>query len=149
MVLQRVSRASVTVGDASVGSIADGLVILVGIAPADTDHEIDRAVDKVSNLRIFPDEAGLMNRSIVDAGGSVLLVSQFTLLADVGKGRRPSFADAADPETAEPLIDRFATMLRELGIPTETGIFGASMAVDLVNEGPVTIIIDVKDGHVS
>lgn len=149
MVLQRVSRASVTVGDASVGSIADGLVVLVGIAPTDTDHEIDRAVDKVSNLRIFPDEAGLMNRSIVDTGGSVLLVSQFTLLADVGKGRRPSFADAADPETAEPLIDRFATMLRELGIPTETGVFGAAMAVDLVNEGPVTIIIDVNDGHVS
>jgi D-tyrosyl-tRNA(Tyr) deacylase len=149
MVLQRVSRASVTVGDASVGSIAGGLVILVGIAPTDTDHEIDRAVDKVSNLRIFADEAGLMNRSIVDIGGSVLLVSQFTLLADVGKGRRPSFANAADPETAEPLIDRFATMLRELGILTETGAFGASMAVDLVNEGPVTIIIDVEDGRVS
>lgn len=149
MVLQRVSRASVTVGDASVGSIADGLVILVGIAPADTDHEVDRAVDKVSNLRIFPDEAGLMNRSIVDTGGSVLLISQFTLLADVGKGRRPSFVGAADPETAEPLIDRFATMLRELGIPTETGVFGASMAVDLVNEGPVTIIIEVKGGQVS
>ena len=149
MVLQRVSRASVTVGDASVGSITDGLVILVGIAPADSDYEIDRAVDKVSNLRIFADEAGLMNRSIVDTGGSVLLVSQFTLLADVGKGRRPSFAEAADPETAEPLIDRFATMLRELGIPTQTGVFGASMAVDLVNEGPVTIIIDVVDGHVS
>lgn len=149
MVLQRVSRASVTVGDASVGSIADGLVILVGIAPADTDHEIDRAVDKVSNLRIFPDEAGLMNRSIVDTGGSVLLISQFTLLADVGKGRRPSLVGAADPETAEPLIDRFATMLRELEIPTETGVFGASMAVDLVNEGPVTIIIEVKGGQVS
>lgn len=149
MVLQRVSRASVTVGDASVGSIADGMVILVGIAPADTDHEIDRAVDKVSNLRIFPDEAGLMNRSIVDTGGSVLLISQFTLLADVGKGRRPSFVGAADPETAEPLIDRFATMLRKLGIPTETGVFGASMAVDLVNEGPVTIIIEVKGGQVS
>jgi D-tyrosyl-tRNA(Tyr) deacylase len=147
-VIQRVSRASVTVEGESTGSIADGLVLLVGIEATDTDRDVDRAVDKVANLRIFPDDRGLMNRSIIDTGGSVLLVSQFTLLGDLSKGRRPSFADAATPETARPLIDRFATVMRASGIPTETGLFGASMAVDLVNEGPVTIILEVSDGRV-
>jgi len=147
-VIQRVSRASVTVEGESTGSIADGLVLLVGIEATDTDRDVDRAVDKVANLRIFPDDRGLMNRSIIDTGGSVLLVSQFTLLGDLSKGRRPSFADAATPETARPLIDRFATVMRASGIPTETGVFGASMAVDLVNEGPVTIILEVSDGRV-
>lgn len=146
--IQRVSRASVTVEGESTGSIADGLVLLVGIEATDTDRDVDRAVDKVANLRIFPDDRGLMNRSIIDTGGSVLLVSQFTLLGDLSKGRRPSFADAATPETARPLIDRFATVMRASGIPTETGLFGASMAVDLVNEGPVTIILEVSDGRV-
>jgi D-tyrosyl-tRNA(Tyr) deacylase len=147
-VIQRVSRASVTVEGESTGSIADGLVLLVGIEATDTDRDVDRAVDKVANLRIFPDDRGLMNRSIIDTGGSVLLVSQFTLLGDLSKGRRPSFADAATPETARPLIDRFATVMRASGIPTETGLFGALMAVDLVNEGPVTIILEVSDGRV-
>lgn len=146
--IQRVSRASVTVEGESTGSIADGLVLLVGIEATDTDRDVDRAVDKVANLRIFPDDRGLMNRSIIDTGGSVLLVSQFTLLGDLSKGRRPSFADAATPETARPLIDRFATVMRASGIPTETGLFGALMAVDLVNEGPVTIILEVSDGRV-
>lgn len=146
--IQRVSRASVTVEGESTGSIADGLVLLVGIEATDTDRDVDRAVDKVANLRIFPDDRGLMNRSIIDTGGSVLLVSQFTLLGDLSKGRRPSFADAATPETARPLIDRFATVMRASGISTETGVFGASMAVDLVNEGPVTIILEVSDGRV-
>ncbi len=131
------------------GGIGVGLVLLVGIEATDTTQDVDRAVDKVVNLRIFPDDQGLMNRSLADAGGSVLLISQFTLLADVSKGRRPSFVDAADPDLAKPLIDQLASGLRESGIPTETGVFGASMAVALVNEGPVTIILEIRGGRVS
>jgi D-aminoacyl-tRNA deacylase len=149
IVLQRVSRASVTVEGEVVGSIADGLLLLVGIEPSDTHHDVDRAADKVSNLRIFADEGGLMNRSIIETGGSALVVSQFTLISDMRRGRRPSFVGAADPGTAAPLVERLAERLREAGIHTETGVFGASMAVDLVNDGPVTVILEIRDGRVS
>ncbi|HSO50646.1 MAG TPA: D-aminoacyl-tRNA deacylase [Acidimicrobiia bacterium] len=149
IVLQRVSRASVTVAGEVVGSIADGLLLLVGIEPTDTPQDVDRAADKVSNLRIFADEGGLMNRSIIDIGGSALVVSQFTLISDMRRGRRPSFVGAADPGTAAPLVERLAEMLRDAGIHTETGVFGASMAVDLVNDGPVTVILEIREGRVS
>jgi D-tyrosyl-tRNA(Tyr) deacylase len=149
IVLQRVSRASVTVEGEVVGSIADGLLLLVGIEPTDTPHDVERAVDKVSNLRIFADEGGLMNRSITETGGSALVVSQFTLISDMRRGRRPSFVGAADPGTAAPLVERLAEMLRDAGIHTETGVFGASMAVDLVNDGPVTVILEIREGRVT
>ena len=130
------------------GSIADGVVLLVGIEPGDTFHDVDRAADKVANLRIFSDENGLMNRSITETGGSALVVSQFTLMGDVRKGRRPSFVGAADPEQAEPMLERLTELLREAGIRTETGVFGATMEVDLVNDGPVTIILEIREGRV-
>ena len=138
-----------TVAGEVVGSIADGLLLLVGIEPTDTPQDVDRAADKVSNLRIFADEGGLMNRSIIDIGGSALVVSQFTLISDMRRGRRPSFVGAADPGTAAPLVERLAEMLRDAGIHTETGVFGASMAVDLVNDGPVTVILEIREGRVS
>jgi D-tyrosyl-tRNA(Tyr) deacylase len=149
IVLQRVSRASVTVEGEVVGSIADGLLLLVGIEPTDTPQDVERAAEKVSNLRIFADEGGLMNRSIIETGGSALVVSQFTLISDMRRGRRPSFVGAADPGTAAPLVERLAEMLRDAGIHTETGVFGASMAVDLVNDGPVTVILEIREGRVS
>jgi len=144
-----VSRASVTVDREVVGSIGRGLVLLVGIEPDDTTTDVERAVEKVAALRIFPDDQGLMNRSLVDIEGSAMVVSQFTLLGDVRKGRRPSFTGAAAPEIAAPLVDHFAAMMREAGIPTETGVFGAPMLLELVNEGPVTIVMDVRDGRVT
>jgi len=144
-----VSRASVTVDREVVGSIGRGLVLLVGIEPDDTTTDVERAVEKVAALRIFPDDQGLMNRSLVDIEGSAMVVSQFTLLGNVRKGRRPSFTGAAAPEIAAPLVDHFAAMMREAGIPTETGVFGAPMLLELVNEGPVTIVMDVRDGRVT
>jgi len=124
-------------------------VLLVGIEPDDTTTDVERAVEKVAALRIFPDDQGLMNRSLVDIEGSAMVVSQFTLLGNVRKGRRPSFTGAAAPEIAAPLVDHFAAMMREAGIPTETGVFGAPMLLELVNEGPVTIVMDVRDGRVT
>jgi len=124
-------------------------VLLVGIEPDDTTTDVKRAVEKVAALRIFPDDQGLMNRSLVDIEGSAMVVSQFTLLGNVRKGRRPSFTGAAAPEIAAPLVDHFAAMMREAGIPTETGVFGAPMLLELVNEGPVTIVMDVRDGRVT
>jgi len=144
-----VSRASVTVDREVVGSIGRGLVLLVGIEPDDTTTDVERAVEKVAALRIFPDDQGLMNRSLVDIEGAAMVVSQFTLLGNVRKGRRPSFTGAAAPEIAAPLVDHFAAMMREAGIPTETGVFGAPMLLELVNEGPVTIVMDVRDGRVT
>jgi D-tyrosyl-tRNA(Tyr) deacylase len=149
IVIQRVSRASVIVEGAVTGSIDHGLLILVGIEPTDSNDDIDRAVEKVVHLRIFPDGDGLMNRSLLDTGGSALVVSQFTLLGDVGKGRRPSFTGAAPPEFAEPKVDRFVRGLGESGVRAETGVFGALMDVDLVNHGPVTILMDIKEGRVT
>jgi D-tyrosyl-tRNA(Tyr) deacylase len=137
-VVQRVSRASVTPG----GAIGAGLCVLLGVASGDDDAVADRLAGKVARLRIFEDDAGRFDRSLLDTGGAALVVSQFTLVADTAKGNRPSFAGAARPERAEPLYERFASALRELGVPVETGVFGARMALELVNDGPVTIVLD-------
>ena len=147
--MQRVSRASVDVEGAEVGSIDDGLLLLVGIEPFDTEKDIVRGAEKVANLRVFADDEGQMNRSLVEVGGSALVVSQFTLLAEVRKGRRPSFVGAAPPELAEPMVDRFVDVLRGTGTHVETGVFGASMDVELVNSGPVTLVLEVRDGRVT
>jgi len=148
IVVQRVSRASVDVDGVDVGSIQAGFLLLVGIEASDTDVDISRAVEKVVHLRVFPDEEGQMNLSLLETGGSALVVSQFTLLGDVRKGRRPSFVGAAPPEQAEPMVDRFVDVLRSNGIHVETGVFGASMDVALVNSGPVTIVLEIRAGRV-
>ena len=142
VVLQRVSRASVTIHGKVAGSIGVGLVVLVGFTPGDDQARLAWMADKIVGLRIFRDDDDKMNRSIVDVGGAVLVVSQFTLYGNVSKGRRPSFVDAAGPEEAIPLYDWFVAALRERAIPVETGEFGAMMQVDLVNDGPVTLVID-------
>ncbi|MGH8916719.1 MAG: D-aminoacyl-tRNA deacylase [Acidimicrobiia bacterium] len=149
IVLQRVSSASVRVDGQMAGAIGPGLLALVGIEPSDTVDDLAQASMKVANLLVFPDDQGLMNRSLLDIGGSALVVSQFTLLGDVRKGRRPSFAGAAPPEMASVLFDRFVAALRGLGIETATGVFGAAMEVELVNDGPVTIVLDVSEGRVT
>ncbi len=145
VVLQRVSRASVTVADRTVGAIDAGLLILVGVADGDTEAQAESLAAKVSGLRIFADAEGRFNESVRDIGGAALVVSQFTLHADVRKGRRPGFTAAARPEVAEPLVDHFAQALRSYGLPVETGEFGAMMSVELVNDGPFTIVIDSAD----
>ncbi len=137
-VVQRVARARVTPG----GEIDRGLCVLLGIARGDGEEQARRLAGKVSGLRIFPDEHGRFDRSVLDVGGSALVVSQFTLVADTAKGNRPSFADAAPPEEAEPLYRCFCAELHALGLPVETGVFGAKMEVELVNDGPVTIVLD-------
>ncbi len=137
-VLQRVTRASSTPG----GSIGRGLCILLGIAAGDAPADAERLARKVANLRIFEDADGRFDRSLLETGGEALVVSQFTLLADTGKGNRPSFSGAAASEAAEPLYEQFAAELRGLGITVATGVFGARMAVELVNDGPVTIILE-------
>jgi D-tyrosyl-tRNA(Tyr) deacylase len=141
-VLQRVSQASVTVGDEVVGAIGQGLLILLGIGVGDSEAEARLLAEKTANLRIFADEEGRFNRSLLDIGGEALVVSQFTLYADTRRGRRPSFSDAAPPEIAAPLVDVFAGELRRLGVAVSTGRFGAMMRVALVNDGPVTILLD-------
>jgi D-aminoacyl-tRNA deacylase len=141
-VLQRVSRARVTVDGHTVGSIDDGLLVLVAARAGDTEADADHVARKVAELRIFDDAAGKMNRSVEEAGGAVLVVSQFTLYGDCRKGRRPSFSDAMAPEAAEPLIDHVCNRLRARGLRVETGVFRAAMEVSLVNRGPVTILID-------
>jgi D-aminoacyl-tRNA deacylase len=138
-VVQRVARASSTPG----GSIGPGLCVLLGVAEGDGDAAAVRLAEKTARLRIFQNDAGKFDRSLLETGGSALVVSQFTLIADTAKGNRPSFSRAARPETAEPLYERFAEVLRDLGIHVETGAFGARMAVELVNDGPVTIVLDV------
>ena len=145
LLLQRVSEASVTVDGNTVGSIRTGLLILAGMAKTDTESEIDYLSDKVLGLRIFPDSAGKMNRNIVDAGGSLLIVSQFTLYGDCRKGRRPSFDDAAAPDHAQALYNYLVRKLRNGPVPVETGVFQATMEVHLVNQGPVTILMDTAD----
>jgi D-aminoacyl-tRNA deacylase len=137
-VVQRVSRARVTPG----GEIGSGLCVLLGVARGDGEEEAARLAGKIARLRIFPDEAGRFDRSVLDVAGAVLVVSQFTLLADTAKGNRPSFADAASPEEAEALYRSFCEELRVLGVPVETGVFGAKMDVELVNDGPVTLVLD-------
>ena len=141
-VLQRVSRASVRTEEATLGAIGAGLVVLLGVADGDTAADADRLAGKVARLRIFAGDDGRFDRSLLDTGGSALVVSQFTLLASTVKGSRPSFTEAAKPELAEPLVERFCAALCELGLQVETGRFGARMQVELVNDGPVTIILE-------
>jgi len=138
-----VSSARVTVGGEVKGAIGRGLVVLLGVAVGDAGDEAERLARKVAQLRVFADEDGKFDRSLLDVGGAALVVSQFTLLADTRKGNRPSFTNAAPPEVAAPLVDAFGARLRELGVRVESGVFGASMAVELVNDGPVTVILDV------
>jgi D-tyrosyl-tRNA(Tyr) deacylase len=142
VVLQRVSRASVTVDGQIVGLIGQGLLLLLGIGHGDTDAQVKLLVDKIVQLRIFTDAEGKMNRSLLDVHGEVLVVSQFTLHANVRRGRRPSFTDAAPPAVAEPLYERFKAALKQYDITVASGIFGAMMSVELCNEGPVTIWLD-------
>jgi D-tyrosyl-tRNA(Tyr) deacylase len=139
-VVQRVSRARSTPG----GAIGPGVCVLLGVAAGDSTTDAERLAAKIARLRIFADAAGRFDRSLLDTGGAALVVSQFTLLADTAKGNRPSFTSAAQPEEAEPLYERFAAALRALGVPVETGIFGTHMAVELVNDGPVTIVLDLN-----
>ena len=141
-VCQRVSKARVSVGGVVVGEIGPGLVVLLGIARDDSPAEAVRLAGKASRLRVFEDELGKFDRSLADVGGAALVVSQFTLMADTRRGNRPSFTEAAPPELAEPLYERFCGALADEGIPVERGRFGARMAVELVNDGPVTIILD-------
>ena len=136
--VQRVARARSTPG----GAIEAGLCILLGVAAGDSAADADRLAAKVARLRIFGGEDGRFDRSLLDTGGAALVVSQFTLIADTAKGNRPSFSGAARPEEAEPLYERFAEALRALGVPVETGVFGARMAVELENDGPVTIVLE-------
>lgn len=147
-VIQRVSGARVSVDDVTVGEIGIGLVLLVGVAVGDGMPDVDMLVRKVAGLRVFPDDARRMNRSVSDISGSVLVVSQFTLQGDIRRGRRPSFTKAATPDDAVGLIDAVCSGLRRLGITVAEGEFGAHMEVELVNDGPVTIVLDVVEGQV-
>jgi D-tyrosyl-tRNA(Tyr) deacylase len=142
VVLDRVSRAAVVIDGETVGAIERGLLVLLGVAPTDTPEDARWLAAKVAGLRIFNDEAGKMNQSVADVGGAVLVVSQFTLYGDCRKGRRPSFIGAAAPEVAVPLYEAFVNGLRALGLPTATGRFGAMMQVELVNDGPVTLLLE-------
>jgi D-tyrosyl-tRNA(Tyr) deacylase len=136
-VVQRVSSAKANPG----GAIGPGILVLLGIAEEDDEAAAAHLAGKVARLRIFEDEAGKFARSLLDTGGEALVVSQFTLIAETAKGNRPSFSGAAPPEVAEPIYERFAAVLGELGVPTQTGVFGARMQVELVNDGPVTIVL--------
>jgi D-tyrosyl-tRNA(Tyr) deacylase len=143
-VVQRVSRAQVVIDGETVGRIERGLLVLLGITHADTPAAAQWLADKIAGLRIFEDDAGKMNRDVAEVGGALLVVSQFTLYGNAQKGRRPSFVDAAPPDVAIPLYEAFINALRAQGLPTETGRFGAMMQVELVNDGPVTLILDSK-----
>ena len=145
VLLQRVSEARVDVGGERAGDIGRGLLLLVGAAPTDTSDDVRYLAEKITNLRIFADDDGKMNRSALDGGYELLVVSQFTLHANLRKGRRPSFIGAAGPEIAELLVESLVTELRSTGLRVETGRFGAEMAVSLVNDGPVTIWLDTED----
>jgi len=140
-VVQRVTHASVTVEGEVVGAIGPGLLVLLGVATDDTAEEADRLAGKVARLRILESADGKLDLSVLDTGGEILVVSQFTLLADASKGNRPGFADAARPEVAKPLVERFCAALSGQGVPVATGVFGARMSVELINDGPVTIIL--------
>jgi len=142
IILQRVTFGRVSVDGRALAQIESGLVILVGIAPGDGEEQARYLAEKAANLRIFEDEAGKMSLSILEAGGEAIVVSQFTLYADMRKGRRPSFTDAALPEVASPLVERFAALLRQQGVPTQTGEFAAHMLVEIHNDGPVTIVME-------
>ena len=143
-VCQRVSEARVRVDGDVIAETGEGLCVLLGVARGDGEEEAVRLAGKVARLRVFPDDDGRFDRSLLDTDGAALVVSQFTLLADTGKGNRPSFTEAAAPEEAEPVYERFCADLEALGVPVARGRFGASMAVELVNDGPVTIILDAE-----
>lgn len=142
VLLQRVTKASVTVEGKVIGAIEQGYAILVGVGHGDGEEQASWLAQKIAGLRVFEDDDGKFNRSIQDVGGSALVVSQFTLYADTRKGRRPSFVDAALPETAAPLVEHFADLLRAEGVPVEMGVFGARMLVEIHNDGPVTIWLE-------
>ena len=146
LVIQRVKRATVSVNGQIVGQCGHGLCILSGVRVGDTEAEAQWLAQKVAGLRIFEDDEGKMNRSVIDVGGSALVISQFTLYADSRKGRRPSFIDAELPDKAEPLVTKFVEFLRAEGVPAETGVFGAMMLVEIHNDGPVTIILEREAG---
>lgn len=141
-ILQRVSHSQVSVSGKIVGEIQHGLCVLAGISPTDTPDDVKWMAQKIAQLRIFEDESGKMNKSVLDTGGSILLVSQFTLLADCNTGRRPSFTGAGDPVTANRLFELLRQSLTDLGISVQTGIFGADMRVEIINEGPATFILE-------
>jgi D-tyrosyl-tRNA(Tyr) deacylase len=143
--LQRVSHASVTVDGNVVGQIGQGLLVLLGVGQDDSEVEVKTLADKIVHLRIFGDDEGKMNRSLLDVGGQALVVSQFTLYADVRRGRRPSFTDAAPPSLAEPLVESFKEAIAGYGLTVASGIFGAYMQIDIRNEGPVTIWLDSEE----
>src|SRR2546421_1662542 len=143
--LQRVIRASVTVDEQVVGQIGHGLLVLLGVGQDDSEVQVKTLADKIVYLRIFGDDEGKMNRSLLDIGGEVLVISQFTLYADLRRGRRPSFTNAAPPAVAEPLVERFNAALAAYGLKVEGGVFGAYMEVELLNTGPVTIWLDSED----
>ncbi len=144
-VIQRVTRASVEVDGKTTGQIRAGLVVLLGVAKGDTESDLTYLVEKIPALRIFSDEAGKMNRSLAEIGGGVLAISQFTLLGDTKKGRRPGFDQAADPDVAKQLYEQFVERLRQTDLTVETGVFGAHMKVELVNDGPVTFVLDSRN----
>lgn len=148
IVVQRVKEASVTVDGRVVSSIGSGLCVLVGIAAGDTREDVIAAVDKISALRVFPDTDGKLNLSIGRVGGEILVVSQFTLLGDARRGNRPSFSSAARPEVAAPLVTSLAEGFAALGIVTKTGVFGAAMELGMINDGPVTLVLELTDGRV-
>ena len=141
-IIQRVTRARVTVASRVAGEIRTGVLVLVGVGRADTSESVEYLAEKIANLRIFADDAGKMNRSLVEIGGSALVVSQFTLYGDTRGGRRPSYIQAASPEDANRLYEEFVRCLRTFGVQVETGVFQAHMEVELVNDGPVTILLD-------
>jgi D-tyrosyl-tRNA(Tyr) deacylase len=143
-VIQRVKESSVAIDGQVVGQCAQGLMVLIGVEEGDTDRDLAYIADKVPNLRIFEDENGKMNRSLQDIGGQILAISQFTLLGDARTGRRPSFIAAARPDTAVPMYEALVEKWRSLGIHVETGVFGADMQVSLINDGPVTILLDSR-----
>ena len=145
LVIQRVKRASVTIDNNIVGKINQGFMVLVGLGEGDTEEDMKYCMDKMINLRVFEDEEGKMNLALKSIEGELLLISQFTLYADTRKGNRPSFIKAMHPSTAEPMFNKFVEDVRAQGIKTETGEFGADMKVELINDGPVTIIIDSED----
>lgn len=148
-VVQRVKESSVTVGDDMVARIGPGLLVLLGVAKGDTHKDASYLADKISHLRIFEDAQGKMNRSLLETGGSMLVVSQFTLLGDCRKGRRPSFIQAARPEDADHLYESFAGLVRDMGVDVETGRFRTMMSISLINDGPVTIILESPNQGIS
>lgn len=145
LVIQRVSKAAVYVDENEVGRIKKGLLVFIGVGKYDNDTDLTWLINKLVNMRIFPDQTGKMNNSIADVNGSILLVSQFTLYASTKKGNRPSFVNSADPDNAKFFYNKFIAVLKELSIYVETGVFGANMQIELLNDGPVTVCLDSKN----